>query len=60
MPTLTPEQNKKVQEILSSRGGDDDIVSEGFSVELKREDIRCLKPGEWLNDEVYIIILLLC
>lgn len=54
MPTLTQEQNKKVSEILSSRGNGDDIISSGFSVELRRDDVQCLRPGEWLNDEVLL------
>jgi hypothetical protein len=53
---LAPDQQKRIAEVLSNKGRASEVVCEGFSVELKREDIWCLNPGEWLNDEVHFLL----
>jgi hypothetical protein len=52
LPTLTTEQQNKIADMLSFRGNPNGVVAEGFDIEILREDIRCLQPTEWLNDEV--------
>ncbi|KAF9978442.1 SUMO1 sentrin specific peptidase 1 [Actinomortierella ambigua] len=43
------EIEREVQQTLSDGYGS---VIEGFNVTITKNDIRTLRPGEWLNDEV--------
>ncbi|KAJ3032135.1 UNVERIFIED_CONTAM: SUMO1 sentrin specific peptidase 1 [Siphonaria sp. JEL0065] len=48
-----PELSDTVQNIVDKAfGNGPNIVVQGFKVDLTRDDIRTLRPGTWLNDEV--------
>jgi len=49
-PPMSSEEEEMVEDALD--GDTDDVISEGFNVELKRGDILTLENGVWLNDEV--------
>ena len=53
---LTAAEEKQVQTGMFGPGSDDEKVVEykegRVSVDIKREGLRCLQDGEWLNDEV--------
>lgn len=46
---FTPEENEQME--ASIRGGDR-VVLTNFSIDIKTEDLKRLRPGQWLNDEV--------
>ncbi len=37
---------------LSESAPDGEVLVKGFKVDMTRQYLRCLVPGEWLNDEV--------
>jgi len=60
-PPLSEEEEEKVQEALSEEGSGEDILSECFNLQIKKDDIWRLRDCEWLNDEVinfYMEVLL--
>jgi len=40
------------EEGLWGEGSPGEVLSSRFSVDVKRSQLECLRPGEWLNDEV--------
>jgi hypothetical protein len=40
-------------------GHPDDVIAQGFELNIKRSDLRLLKDGEWLNDEVTCCLFVL-
>jgi len=51
-PPLTAKEGKLSSEGLDPDRNLDEVVARGKKVELTREKLLCLVPGEWLNDEV--------
>jgi len=49
---LTPAEVKLADEGLWGGGSPDEVLASRFSVNLTRRQLECLRPGEWLNDEV--------
>lgn len=51
---LTRAEEENADQLLSRRGHvDEQMVDDGFTgIVIKRSDMRKLRPGEWLNDEV--------
>jgi Ulp1 family protease len=46
-------EDRKTSESCLDDGGDpDEVLVSGFNVQLTRRQLACLKPGQWLNDEV--------
>ena len=55
---LTPDDDTIIAEAFAKRGAE--IVIDAFSVPLQGQHVQCLRPGQWLNDEVmnfYIEVL---
>ncbi|CAK9078403.1 Putative ubiquitin-like-specific protease 1B [Durusdinium trenchii] len=52
VPEITPEEKQLAEEALYGSGRPDEVVASRFSVEVTRRQMECLRPGEWLNDEV--------
>eukprot|EP00439_Symbiodinium_sp_Y106_P078087 s562_g16.t3 len=52
VPPITPEEEKLAEDALFGQGSGDEVVASRFSVEVTRRQLECLRPGEWLNDEV--------
>ncbi|XP_050417974.1 sentrin-specific protease 1 isoform X2 [Patella vulgata] len=48
---LTPEMNKVIDDAIGP-GSLRTVVSEGFKIQITKEDIQTLKGLNWLNDEV--------
>ncbi|KAG0235606.1 SUMO1 sentrin specific peptidase 1 [Actinomortierella wolfii] len=46
---ISDDDRQKINQALSDGYGP---VAEGFNVTITKNDIRTLRPGEWLNDEV--------
>jgi len=51
VPPLTSEELQLAENSLEN-GNDSEILVSRFNVELTRKQLACLKPGQWLNDEV--------
>uniref|UniRef100_A0A8C2XHR9 SUMO specific peptidase 1 n=1 Tax=Cyclopterus lumpus TaxID=8103 RepID=A0A8C2XHR9_CYCLU len=49
-PELTEEMDAEVNRVL--RGGNHEVLSEGFGLSLTRKDLQTLSNLNWLNDEV--------
>lgn len=49
---LTAEERKLAERTLAEDECAGDIIANRFNVELIREKFWCLRPGEWLNDEI--------
>jgi len=49
---LTEEEKELAERSLWGEGRGDEILASRFSVDLTRRQLECLRPGEWLNDEV--------
>ncbi|XP_056278370.1 sentrin-specific protease 1 isoform X3 [Pseudoliparis swirei] len=49
-PELTEEMEAEVNRVL--RGGNHEVLSEGFGLSLTRKDLQTLSNLNWLNDEV--------
>jgi len=47
---LSAEDQELAQEAL--QGNLDDVIVEGFNIEMTTKLLSCLEPGSWLNDEV--------
>ena len=45
---------KHVEDEHASQESRDKVIQEIGNVPLKRRDLATLKPGVWLNDEVFI------
>eukprot|EP00931_Biecheleriopsis_adriatica_P117029 TRINITY_DN92594_c0_g1_i1.p1 TRINITY_DN92594_c0_g1~~TRINITY_DN92594_c0_g1_i1.p1 ORF type:complete len:480 (+),score=93.91 TRINITY_DN92594_c0_g1_i1:50-1441(+) len=52
VPEITTEEQKLADAGLWGDGSPDEIVASRFNVEVTRRQLECLRPGEWLNDEV--------
>ncbi|CAE7739236.1 SENP1 [Symbiodinium pilosum] len=52
VPPITLEEEKLADDALFGQGGADEVIASRFSVEVTRRQLECLRPGEWLNDEV--------
>ncbi|CAJ1449360.1 unnamed protein product [Effrenium voratum] len=52
VPVITPEEKQLADDALWGQGSADEVVASRFSVEVTRRQVECLRPGEWLNDEV--------
>lgn len=52
IPALTEEEKKVADEALWGDASPDEVVVSRFSVDVKKSQLECLRPGEWLNDEV--------
>jgi len=52
VPQITPEEKQLAEDALFGQGSAEEVVASRFSVEVTRRQIECLRPGEWLNDEV--------
>lgn len=48
---LTAEETQVAEDALGS-GNPKDVLASRFSVDITRRTIQCLRPGNWLNDEV--------
>ncbi|CAK0889958.1 unnamed protein product [Prorocentrum cordatum] len=51
VPELTPEELELAERGLSGGPGGE-VVASRFKVDVTRRQLECLRPGEWLNDEV--------
>mmetsp|Transcript_30771 Transcript_30771/g.55045 ORF Transcript_30771/g.55045 Transcript_30771/m.55045 type:complete len:401 (-) Transcript_30771:54-1256(-) len=52
VPTLTDEEHRLAESGLWGEGSPNEVIASRFSVEVTKRQIECLRPGEWLNDEV--------
>ena len=59
MTTLTSDENTAVDSILTNKSDEEAVVVKKFNIPVKFKDIRRLKDGRWLNDEVTYCNLLL-
>lgn len=50
-PALTPKIESEVSEAMSLDGGNRDLCS-SFSITIRQDDLRTLRHGKWLNDEI--------
>lgn len=50
-PPFTADEERLVSSALGPGYEGETLVS-GFNVDLKRSDVRRLRPGQWLNDEI--------
>jgi sentrin-specific protease 1 len=57
---MTQKDQQKVQNILSIYKDEEEVIVEGYQVEMKRSKMLCLRPGQWLNDEVINFYLGMC
>jgi sentrin-specific protease 1 len=44
--------NASAGQLLSQEGPDDEVIRTVFSISIKWRDMRTLRPGCWLNDEI--------
>jgi hypothetical protein len=56
-PTITDEEKKRAQGVMDGDDMDEVVQSKMMGdpqakIDIKRRDLLCLRPGEWLNDEV--------
>lgn len=51
VPALTAEERALAEASLGG-GSPDEVLASRFSVNLTRQQVECLLPGVWLNDEV--------
>jgi Ulp1 family protease len=49
---LTSSEDCEVERILKKRGVAKKVLINKYNIPMTYENIQCLKPGEWLNDEV--------
>jgi sentrin-specific protease 1 len=57
-PEITPADEKAYA--LAMQGHADDVLLERFNAKVYRSQIRCMRPGTWLNDEIinqYLFLL---
>merc|ERR1712032_591993 len=52
VPELTAEEIALANDGLWGDGSSSEVLASRFSVDLTRGQLQCLRPGEWLNDEV--------
>jgi len=52
LPELSPQMEKVVDHALNTRLPKDEVLTEKFSIQIKRKDISTLSGLQWLNDEV--------
>lgn len=52
VPPLTSEEKALADRSLAGDANGSDVVASRFSVDLTRKQLACLRPGQWLNDEV--------
>eukprot|EP00941_MAST-03F_sp_MAST-3F-sp1_P003790 g3790.t1 len=50
--TLTEKEAEKVSSVIQSHGSPNEVLVEKFKIPITRSDIKTLRPGAWLNDEV--------
>lgn len=57
---LTEEELTIVTKAINGEGADEEVVAQIDNKSVQRHLMRCLQPGEWLNDEVidYFFVLL--
>lgn len=51
VPPLTDEEREAAEQILGD-GNPNEVMVSKFNVDITRDKMRCLRPGQWLNDEV--------
>lgn len=51
VPPLTDEERQLAENGLDD-GNAEEVLASRFNVEVKRKQLWCLRPGQWLNDEV--------
>lgn len=56
-PPLSEEEEAQVNKAIK-RGNSNEVLSSAFNVEIRREDMWRLKDTEWLNDEVFFLLLI--
>jgi len=49
---ITTEEKERAERGLYGHGPSNEVLASRFNVDLTRSQIECLRPGEWLNDEV--------
>jgi sentrin-specific protease 1 len=49
---LTDEERELAESGLDSGGNPSEVLASRFNVEVTRKQLQCLRPAEWLNDEV--------
>jgi sentrin-specific protease 1 len=57
-PQITPAD--EMAYALAMKGHEDDVLLERFNAKVYRSQIRCMRPGTWLNDEIinqYLFLL---
>lgn len=52
VPALTPQEQKFAEQSLQTGQNLNEVLIKRFNVELLRKHLLCLRPQEWLNDEV--------
>jgi len=52
VPPLTEKEKSIAKDSLYGKGAASDVLASRFNVELTRRHLLCLRPREWLNDEV--------
>jgi len=52
VPAPSKEDLALAEQSLWGEGKPGEVLASRFSVDLKRSQLQCLRPGEWLNDEV--------
>lgn len=53
VPPLTPAEAAQSAQLLAGRNDpDDQLVIEKFNIRITLRTLSCLRPGEWLSDEV--------
>jgi hypothetical protein len=57
---MTHKDERIAQNILSRNLDSQEIVSQGYNIDMTRDKLLCLRPGQWLNDEVINFYLSLC
>jgi len=50
-PPLSDEERRLAESILED-GNPSEVMVDRFNVQVTRKQLACLRPGEWLNDEV--------
>ncbi|KAG2272685.1 hypothetical protein Bca4012_085749 [Brassica carinata] len=56
---LSKEDETAVKQAFSANAQDILVTHENSSIDITGEKLRCLKPGQWLNDEVINLYLVL-
>lgn len=51
VPSLTAEEREVAEKSLDD-GADSEVLVSRFNVDVTRKQLACLKPAQWLNDEV--------